>query len=166
MRHDKRSLLFLAFVACAATFVWLTSLALPDLVASHFGSSGTANGFMPRAIYIFFMLAFVIGLPVLLVFATSFAIGHPSARINLPNRDYWLAPERRDETILVLRAGIMWFGTLLVAFLCYAHWLVVLANESQPAHLDESWFVGGLAVFVVATLVWLTVLLGRFRNRS
>ncbi len=121
---------------------------------------------MPRAIYIFFMLAFVIGLPVLLVFATSFAIGHPSARINLPNRDYWLAPERRDETILVLRAGIMWFGTLLVAFLCYAHWLVVLANESQPAHLDESWFVGGLAVFVVATLVWLTVLLGRFRNRS
>ena len=39
---------FLALVACAALFVWLTGRALPNVVASHFGAAGLANGFMPR----------------------------------------------------------------------------------------------------------------------
>jgi len=166
MAQDKGSLLFPAFVACAATFVWLTGLRLPALVASHFGSSGTPDGFMPRGVYIGFMLVFVMGFPALLVFVTSFALGRPNARINLPNRDYWLAPERRAETVCFLRARLRWFGVLLVTFLCYAHWLVVLANESQPVRLAESWFIGGLAVFLVAILIWLRMLLGRFRNRA
>jgi hypothetical protein len=121
---------------------------------------------MPRGIYIAFMLVFVIGLPLLLVLVTSFALGRPNARINLPNRDYWLAPERRAETLNFLRACLRWFGALLVTFLCYAHWLVVRANESQPARLAQSWFIGGLVVFLIATLIWLRVLLGRFRNRT
>lgn len=166
MQHGKGSRLFLLFVACAAAFVWVTGLGLPNLVASHFGAAGTANGFMPRALYIGFMLVFVIGLPALLVFGSWFAIGSPSARINLPNRDYWLAPERRPKTITFLRASIMWFGVLLVVFLCYAHWLVVRANESQPVRLAESWFIGGLVVFLIATLNWLKVLFGRFRHRA
>jgi Domain of unknown function (DUF1648) len=164
MRQQKGSRLFLAFVACAAIFVWFTGSALPGLVASHFGSAGTPNGFMPRGVYIAFMLVFVIGLPLLLVLVTSFALGRPNARINLPNRDYWLAPERRAETIDFLRASLRWFGALLVAFLCYAHWLVVRANESQPVQLAQSWFIGGLVVFLIGTFIWLRVLLGRFRN--
>jgi hypothetical protein len=166
MRQEKGSRLFLAFVACAAAFVWLTGLALPGLVASHFGSAGTPNGFMPRGVYIGFMLVFVIGFPLLMVFVTSFALGRPNARINLPNRDYWLAPERRAETVGFLRACLRWFGALLVTFLCYVHWLVVRANESRPVHLAESQFTGGLVVFLIATLIWLRVLLGRFRDRS
>jgi uncharacterized membrane protein len=157
---------FPVFVVCAAAFVWLTSRALPDLVASHFDASGTANGFMPRGFYLRFMLAFVLGLPALLVGVTWFAIGRPNARINLPNRDYWLAPPRRAETISFLRTSITWFGALLVAFLVYAHWLVVRANLSQPAHLETPWFVCGLAVFLVAVLIWLKMLLGRFLNPS
>jgi uncharacterized membrane protein len=164
MQRGSASAIFLIFVAGAAAFVLFSSRMLPEVVASHFGASGAANGFMPRAFYIAFMLAFVIGLPVLLVFVTSFAIGSQSARINLPNRDYWLAPERRAQTIRVLRAGIIWFGALLVTFLCYAHWLVVLANEAQPARLAESWFLGGLAAFLLATLIWLKVFVVRFRN--
>jgi hypothetical protein len=77
-----------------------------------------------------------------------------------------LAPERRADTIAFLRAGVLWFGTLLLAFLCYAHWLVVLANRSQPAHLANSWFIGGLAVFFAAMGIWLKVLHGHFRQRA
>src|ERR1700682_3658869 len=159
MHLSKGSLLFAFVVACAAVFVWLTSIRLPALVASHFGGSGAANGFMPHGFYVCFMLTFVVGLPALLVVITWLAIASPKARINLPNKAYWLAPERRDETIAFLRSGILWFGTTLVAFLCYVHWLVVLANEVQPARLANSWFVGGLVVFFAAMFIWLKVFL-------
>jgi len=166
MQNVKPALAFLLVVAGALAFVWLTSLGLPPLVASHFGASGLANGFMPRSVYVPFMLGFVIGLPALLVVVTSLSMGHAKARINLPNRDYWLAPERRAQTIAVLRTGVMGFGVLLVVFLCYAHWLVVRANQSAPARLAESWFIGGLVVFVVATLAGVWLLIGRFRRRA
>lgn len=132
MENGKASLLFLFFVVCAAVFVWHTSDGLPPLVASHFGTSGTANRFMPRTFYVRFMLAIVLGLPTILTLVTWRTLVSPKARINIPNRDYWLAPERRAETIAFLRAGLLWFGVLLVAFLCFAHWLVVLANRMQP----------------------------------
>jgi uncharacterized membrane protein len=166
MENGKASLLFLFFVVCAAVFVWHTSDGLPPLVASHFGTSGTANRFMPRTFYVRFMLAIVLGLPTILTLVTWRTLVSPKARINIPNRDYWLAPERRAETIAFLRAGLLWFGVLLVAFLCFAHWLVVLANRMQPAHLAEPWFFLGLGTFFVAVFIWLMVLLGHFRTRA
>lgn len=125
-----------------------------------------ANGFMPRDFYIRFMIAFVIGLPTLMVFITGFALGSSKTRINLPNRDYWLAPERYAETITFLRAGLVWFGVLLITFLCYVHWLVVVANSVQPAHLSEGRFFGGLIAFFVSLLIWLKAFLGHFRARA
>ena len=166
MNLGRRLLLFMLFVACAAAFVWLTSMRLPSMVASHFAGSGTANGFMPRGIYAWFMLGLVVGLPALMIGLTWVSIANPKARINLPNKDYWLAPERRAETIEFLRAGILWFGFMLVAFLCYVHWLVVLANRVQPAQLANTWFIGGLVVFLAALLIWLKMFLGHFRQSA
>ncbi|MDH5265442.1 MAG: DUF1648 domain-containing protein [Betaproteobacteria bacterium] len=155
---------FVLFVACAAAFVWLTSMRLPATVASHFDGSGAANGFMARGVYVGLMLGLLVGLPALMVGLTWLSVARPKARLNLPNEDYWLAPERRAGTIAYLRAGILWFGTLLVSFLCYAHWLVVLANEVHPARLANAWFIGGLVVFLAALLAWLIVFLGHFRR--
>ena len=165
MENSKAPLLFLLFVAGAAVFVGHTSNELPPLVAAHFGTAGAANGFMPRSFYVRFMLAFVLGLPTVMTFVTWRALGRSDARINLPHRDYWLAPERRAETIAFLRRGLLWFGFLLVTFLCFAHWLVVLANRTHPPQLAESWLLVGLGCFFVALCIWLKVLLGHFRTR-
>ena len=155
---------FAFFVACAAVFVWVTSHRLPELVASHFGGGGGANGFMPRTFYVRFMIAFVIGLPALLVAVTSFALGRPNARITIPDRGYWLAPERRAETIAFLRSGVVGFGVLLLTFLCYTHWLVVQANQSQPAQLAESWFLAGLVAFFAGLIALLWTIYVHFRR--
>jgi hypothetical protein len=166
MQNGKGTALFALYIACAAVFVWFTSRGLPLLVASHFGAGGSANGFMTRSFYTAFMVAFVIGLPGLMVLVTWYAVGHAKARLSLPNRDYWLAPERRTETVAFLRAGILGFGVLLVTFLCYAHELVVLANERQPPQLSESGFIGGLVVFFVVLFVAVRAFLRRFRRDS
>lgn len=166
MQNSKGLVLFALLVTCATAFVWFTSIRLPALVASHFGGSGAADGFMPHGYYVRFMLAFVIGLPTLLIAITWLAIGSPNARISLPDKDYWLAPERRVATMAFLRSGLLGFGSMLVVFLCYAHWLVVLANQSRPARLANSWFIGGLVAFLVALLIWLRAFLGHFRQRT
>lgn len=166
MQLGRGAIWFVFLVLCAAAFVLGSSRELPALVASHFGAAGAANGFMPRAFYVRFILSLVIGLPVVLAVLTTIALGRPDARINVPNRSYWLAPERRTQTVAFLRTRITWFAVLALAFLCYTHWLVVLANRSQPARLADSWFIGGLVSFFVALIALLTMLLGHFRKRT
>ena len=164
MQKNSSSVLFLVLVACAVVFVWFTSRFLPEVVASHFGASGAANGFMPRTFYVRFMLVFVAALPLFVVFLTTATLNSPNVRINLPHREYWLAPEQRAETIEYLRQHMARFGTMLVVFLCSVHWLVVRANAVVPPTLSSSWFIGGLVVFLVSALVWTRVLLVRFRK--
>ena len=93
--------------------------------------------------------AFVIGLPVLMVFFTSLAIANPRARIRVPNRDFWLAPERRRRDRGVSEEWRPLVRRRARAIPLHAHWLVVLANEAHPARLSEPWFIGGLLVFAV-----------------
>ena len=88
----------------------------------------------------------------------------PVARINLPDRDHWLAPERRAETLAALSARSIGFAALLTVFLCFVHWLVVRANRLQPPRLDESSFIVGLMLFALAAAVWLALLVMRFRR--
>jgi len=150
MQGKGSAKLFLAVVVAAIAFVWLSSRSLPPLVASHFGASGAANGFMPRSVYTWFMTGIIAVVPSLLVFLPNLTMSRPGARFNLPNKNYWLAPERRQETVEYLCGTARRFGYSLVGFMAYAHWLVVKANTVQPPTLSNEWFVGGLALFVVA----------------
>src|SRR5690606_26698927 len=107
------------------------------VVASHFGSSGAADGFMPRHAYVGLMLGLVIGMPVLGVALVAWTLGRPDARINIPERAYWLAPQRRAETLERIVAGMRGFSAALIVFLCYTHGLVVVANRSASPALPE-----------------------------
>lgn len=155
---------FLLLVACAALFVLATSQSLPGIVASHFGASGRADGSMPRAAYVGFMLVIVALVPLVLALVPLQVFRNPNARLNLPDPEYWLAPGRRAATIEYLSRQAVRFSTMLLVFLCYAHWLVVRANEATPPNLASHWFIGGLVVFLAATLAWVVSLVAHFRN--
>ena len=156
-------MVFLLLLAGAALFVWETCRTLPPVVATHFGASGAANGFMPRSFYLRFMLAFVVLLPLSLTAGLGRILRMPNARINLPERDYWLAAERRAETVEVLVQYLRVFSVVLVAFLCYVHWQVVRANQLAPPALDNARFSAGLGAFLLALVVWIVALRRRFR---
>jgi hypothetical protein len=164
IQQGSATALFLILLAVAAAFVGMSGRLLPVVVASHFDAAGVANGFMPRAFYVRFMLVFVVALPAALVLLPSLAFGHPKARINLPHRKYWLAPERRAESIGFLRRHAARFGSLLVVFLCYVHGLVLRANANVPPNLEAAWFVGGLVFLLLAMIVWTAALMRRFRK--
>ena len=156
--------IFLLVVAFAIVFVLSTSQFMPDIVGSHFGLAGHADSLMPRGFYIRFMLSLLLGLPLLLVVIPNLFLSSSTARINLPNRDYWLAPEQRADTIAFLRNHNLRLGSILILFFCYVHWLVVQANRVYPPHLSSFWFIGGLIMFIVANLIWTVALFQRFRR--
>ena len=164
MQRGSARTVFLILVACAALFVWFTSLGLPEVAASHFAGSGAANGFMTRGSYKSFMLLFVVALPLVLVFVPSISLNNPKASIRLPNKEYWLAPERQAETVEFLRQRMARFGSMLVVFLCYIHWLVIRANTVVPPRIPAPWVIGGIVVFVIGALIWSNSLLRHFRN--
>lgn len=165
MRFYSSWLVFLLLVALAAVFVTVSSLSLPSTVGSHFTVGGSADGFMSRDAYRGLMVGVVVGVPLLMALVSDIVRVLPSRFVNLPNRDYWLGPERKTETIAYLSHQGRVFGLLIAGLLCYIHWLVVLANRQHPPHFPESPFAGGFVTFIVAVAVWLVMFIVHFRRR-
>ncbi len=166
MKQRLASIAFLLLLALAAGFVWSSSAALPPVVASHFGASGAADGFMARADYLLTMLLTLVGVALLVAFLPFVLPYLGDSGINLPNREYWLAPVRRAQTFAFLRLHGLSFASALVTFLAYVHWLVVQANERQPAQLSTPAIITALAVFLAVLAIWLIVLFARFRQSA
>lgn len=154
----------LALVLVAVVYIWMSSQRLPDLVASHFDAAGHANGYMSRGAYLGVLLVMVVLLPVFLVLIPGRVLANPNARINLPNRDYWLAPERRAETIRRLLNQSAVFASLVIVFLCYVQWLVVRAHAFSPPTLDSRALMAGLVAFLVCAAVWAVGLIWRLHR--
>src|SRR3972149_10891183 len=95
----KARLIFYAVSALALLQLAAYYPFLPEKVASHFNFAGKADGWWDKEYFAVFwamLLAFLVGTFALTEYLVSKA---PDSVINLPNKDWWLAPERRAETI-------------------------------------------------------------------
>jgi len=158
-------LLFGSLLATAALLVSVLSADLPEIVAVHFNAAGVANGFMTRADCRSFMLAFTLGAPAFVALVTGLVPRLlPASMINIPNRDYWLAPARARESIAFLSEQGIWFACILLIFLACVDWMLAKANESSPADLPAARFGWMMAAFAVAIAVWALRMFRRFRR--
>jgi len=90
----------------------------------------------------------------------------PVSLINLPNKEFWLSPERRAETLSYLQMHMAWFGCALLAFLLFVMELVYRANLQSPPRLNSAAFVPGLVVFLLFVGVSTLRLVARFARKS
>jgi serine/threonine-protein kinase len=164
----KRGLisLFAGLLIAATWFVLNTTAELPAYVASHFRGDGLADGFMRRDAYRWFILVFAVGLPLLLVVLITYLPRRFPQATNIPNRDFWFAPERREQTLASLGQWALQLGCLFTLFACGVHWLVIQANARQPPRLANGPFLTMLVVFLVILGGWVVALLRRFRKPS
>ena len=135
---------------------------LPDLLASHFGASGNANGWMTKPQ--FFALYAVVLLPAL---AIEFWVPRRIARadggrLNLPNKEYWLAPERRAATFTYFESFFAWFGCAFLALLVFAMGLAMRANLETPPRLPTPPIVSALLAFGAFNVVSILAMFRRF----
>jgi uncharacterized membrane protein len=148
----------------AGVYIVFTCQSMPERVASHSGGAGQADGYMSRTGYTIFMLGFTIGLSLLIVFMMSRLPRSFPNLTNIPNRNYWLAPERIDQTLDYLSGHAMWFGCGYALFFCTIHQLVVQANRQNPPVLDNKTFLGAMILFLAALVVWIVFMFRRFRK--
>jgi uncharacterized membrane protein len=137
---------------------------LPSVMASHFTANGTPNGWQSKSAFFVFS-SIVIAMSAFVSFVVPrFIAKRSDDRINLPHKSYWLAPERREETMRFLSAQMNWFGCGLLFVSLYALSQAINANLPSVGHFDAAgmWYVlGGFLLFVFA---WLGLFVRHFYN--
>jgi len=141
---------------------------LPAHVASHFDLSGRPNGWMSRDSCVDFTVGLGVALPAFIIAMMGNAGRIPISFINLPHRDYWLAPERRRAALSLLLRYSLWLSCLLVLFVTGLHWLIVEANRqalrphAQAPHLSGIGMTLIAGGFIIGTGIWIVLLLRHF----
>ena len=146
------------------TGIALTVDRLPERVASHFAADGMATSYMTRQAYLLFTIGLVVLLPAFVGIVIVVAARHFPRFVNLPNRDYWLAPERREATISFLTAHSAWLAALFATFAFAIHLLLIRANRAVPPRLESGPFLALMLVFSIVVVIWISALARRFRR--
>lgn len=138
---------------------------LPQRMATHFDGAGTADGWSSRSEFLRTNAIMVAGFGILFVGITALIGRVPDAHINLPNKQYWLAPERRATTLDWIGRQMEWFGAATIALLLGMTQLTILANLSGGNALGDAfwWLFGGYMLYMTA---WLVALLRKAYARA
>lgn len=159
-----KAILFLLIGIFAAQIIYYYPN-LPEIVATHFDGRGQSNGFMTKQNFVIFeafFLLLIIGEFSLLPYLIE---KFPNSMLNLPNKAYWLAEERRAETFAKIRHYFQWFSILLLTLFIAVNQLVFRANltrENLPSVV--MWLI--LGIFFVFVIIWLIKFIRQFRVRN
>ncbi|HMK87859.1 MAG TPA: DUF1648 domain-containing protein [Steroidobacteraceae bacterium] len=151
-------------LAAASLVVFSLAQGLPERVAVHYDAAGDANGYMTRKAFRTFMLMYTLCMPLFVVLVAGLLPRLlPTSMVNIPNRSYWLAPERAKDSLAFLSEQWIWFGCILLVFLTSTDWMIVKANGSSPPHLATAEFLRLLVLFLIALGGWTVRMFRRFR---
>lgn len=127
---------------------------LPDRVATHFGSGGMPNGWASRDRHM--LISMIMTICLFLVFFSLPRLVRilPSSSLNLPDRNFWLKEENRQQLVTILETGFYEFGTAMMLFLFCISLLTCEANLKIPAHLNEPVMIALLALFLAYSAYW------------
>ena len=137
---------------------------LPETMASHFDGSGRPDGFESRNGFVVFCASMLVMTLVLFGGMGALFRRIPTKWMNLPNRDYWLAPERREETIEAFAGQMEWFGAASLALYLFVIQMVVETNRTSEPRLDSRSMFLVLGIYLLFTGVWLVRFILRFRK--
>jgi uncharacterized membrane protein len=159
MRLSRIILAFLLFGFLGQILYYYPNL--PEKMASHYNGLGQPDGWMPKNGFMIFEAVILLIIIAHFVFLTSIIERLPDSLINMPNKDYWLAKERRDETFGVMHQYFEWFSLGLLGLFIAVNELIFRANLSNRNLSDSIWLA--LVGFLFFVGVWLTKFILNFR---
>ena len=162
MRRLARILFFTATFTALALAIRQNG-SLPARVATHFGANGQPNGWMSRDHHTVGQVAISLFTGGLFFALTLYLPRVPVRFVNVPHRDYWLAPQHRAKTFAWLASMLCWLGALLQGFLAFIFHEVWRANLLTPPalRLNSLWLQLSLFIITVGLVI---TLLFRFRR--
>jgi len=88
----------------------------------------------------------------------------PARLISFPKKEYWLAEERKAQSIKSMSTWMRFFGVFTNCFIIAVAHLVFLANMSDPVRLNNTHFFMMIGLYVLVLVVWLKLLYGKFNK--
>lgn len=135
---------------------------LPERMASHFNQAGEANDWTSKNSFVVFeaiLLLFILSEFILLPLIIEKS---PDSLINLPNKEYWLAAERRAETFRVMKIYFEWLAIGLLGLFISINQMVFKANINQEnLSALTMWLIIG--AFLVYVFVWMIKFIRQFK---
>lgn len=160
---SPRRILF-ALDAAAAAQAFFYARKLPPVVASHFGASGRPDAWGSRDSFLLFQLGIVALVNLVFLGAGALLRVLPASLVNLPNRRYWLVPERREEAIADLQSRMTAMAVATVGLLLAVFELAARANLTPSRRLSSTFAVALLGAYLLFAGVWLVGLFRRYRR--
>ena len=160
MRRTRLFLLGLVLVSLVeAARQWNSA---PGRVPSHFDAAGRPNAWSSRDEFFTLQVGVTLGIAALFIGIPWLLRSTPAGLINLPNKSYWLAPERREETMDRLVSYFDVFACATVLLLLVVFELTSLA--SGGAGLSTSFFLPVLVSYLIFTAGWTVALIRAFAS--
>ena len=147
-------LLFVLLAIFAAGYFSSVYAKLPEVVASHFDAYGNPNGWQTKQAFLAFFIGVTL-IPAVLVFVVPAVIkAIPLELINLPNKRYWLSPERSAETIDFLTSRFAWFGSAVYGLMLFVFYYAVQSNLHPHNRPDPNSMWIALGAFAGLAAIW------------
>lgn len=152
-------------LVCAFEMARLWSI-MPEQLAAHFNIQGSPDRFVSKAQFFRFQLQTMLVVILVSLLSQIILLVLPPNMVNLPHREYWLAPERRDETMgRISDFGAVLFGVILLAVQSVFE-VSAYANLHTPIVFDARW-VGIFMVIAFAVIILMLIrLIFSFRLTS
>lgn len=153
----RRILIALIIVTVIQVIVYYPQM--PEVSASHFDGSGHPNGWMSRNVFFAMHLGIVALLAFVFLFLPSRLRFISYKTWNIPNRDYWMSPERRQETTRIIQDQMLWCGAASMGFIIVVIQLAIEANLNRPGVLSSAilWLLIAYMVFMVSWAIRMIV---------
>lgn len=154
------ALAIVAFLGVAQNLYYWSQL--PETVATHFGMDGKPNQWMSRTASTCLMIGLQLGLPLFLIAVTAATRHLPVSLVNIPNREYWLDPIRKDSTLEYMQSVMGWIALSVSIFMMVIGHLVYLANL-EGGSLNSMAFGISLGIYLILVLSLVVRMVLRFR---
>jgi uncharacterized membrane protein len=161
LRSPQAWFFWLVLVGAAAHLVYYYPQ-LPERVATHFGAGGRADAWSDRQGFLLTYGLAVGGLAVLFLGLALLLPRFPSGWTNIPNRDYWFAPERKAATVRCVSRELLMMGAATLLFLVAMFHLGMQASMAGHDRMGGGHWVALLGFLLYAS-AWAVRLMLRFR---
>jgi uncharacterized membrane protein len=123
---------------------------LPARVASEFDLSGEPKSWMAKGTFMIFNATLLFVLPIFVIAMGWICTKLPKWMIDLPNKDYWLAPEQKAETSASIFSFMLWLACGIELFLTLILWTVYRANLGHPEIMRQTplYLLGAFLAFL------------------